>query len=148
MSSTTPSKCPFCDLSQSYRDILVGSHIRVIYPKNPNCMYHTLIVPKRHVERFDELSGEEVNELHDLVKTVHNTLSEELGEQYMGYNLLSNNGGSRVNQHVMHSHMHMFSRTIHDLEDPVKSHNKDKIYDLTDAELSNMQRMKDWLVVS
>lgn len=118
--------------------------MRVFYPKNPSCNYHTLIIPKRHVERFDELSVNEVDELHYLVKAMHTLITKKLGDEYIGYNLLANNGGGAVNQHVMHSHMHMYNRTVHDVNDPVKTHKKDKVYLLTEAEKEYMRTLQGW----
>ena len=144
MSPTIAPHCPFCNPDQDYREIIAGAYMRIIYPKNPSCMYHTLILPRRHIERFDELSSDEVVELHKLVQKLHSVLTKKLGKQYIGYNLLANNGGSQVNQHVMHSHMHMYNRTIHDSVDPVKSHKKDKTYSLTDIEKGYMQQLQQW----
>lgn len=137
--------CPFCSSEQRYRDIAVGNHVRVMYPKNPSCAYHALIIPLRHVETFDQLTTDEVVELHYFVKLLHSVVSTNVGNDYIGYNLLANNGGAAVNQHVMHSHMHVYNRTAQDPNDPVKTHKKDKVYMLTEEETKNMRTLQEWV---
>lgn len=58
-------KCPFCfEPEEKARKILKeGRHVRVIL-SNPRLMVaHTLVIPKRHVATFPELSEEELTEL-------------------------------------------------------------------------------------
>lgn len=135
------SNCPFCDPAQAYRYVFDGTEVRVLYPLNPACAYHVLITPKRHVQHFDELTSSEVLESHDLLKRLA-TLCETNISDYIGYNLLSNNGDTRVNQQVPHCHIHAFMRTSRDASDPLKAPHTN-LKELTQAQLEDMKTLRE-----
>lgn len=54
------STCPFCDLSNQKRLILQETGLSYVFLSNPRLMPgHTLITPKRHVERLGQLQIQE-----------------------------------------------------------------------------------------
>ena len=71
----------------------------ILYTHKPIVQDHCLIIPKRHVELFHELSDAESARMGDLVKKLHNSLGER------PYLLLQKNG-SEVGQTVPHVHIH------------------------------------------
>ncbi|MEX0594656.1 MAG: HIT domain-containing protein [Patescibacteria group bacterium] len=97
--------CLFCDIvsgklpSDKVLETAYFMAFKDIHPKAP---VHVLIVPKRHLERPEELRGEEI----------HNMLlgSEEiaqiLGVKESGYRLLFN-VGKHAGQEIDHVHLHL-----------------------------------------
>lgn len=132
--------CPFCDENQAYRFVYDGDLVRVIYPFNAACAYHVLIVPKRHAVHIDELTKEEWAEYLQIIQLLDRACRTLEG--YIGYNLLSNNGDSRIDQQVAHCHVHMFLRTNDDLESPIAKPHKSNLLELTKSELQNLEALK------
>lgn len=145
MSTKSQDKtCPFCDPSQSYRSIIDGDGMRVIYPKNPACAYHVLIVPKQHISSIDGLDSNQFIEIQKLLKKLVTIAKRQLGQDFVGFQLLSNNGGPQVNQHVMHAHIHVFLRTKKDEGDPLLSKGGSSKLELTAEDWKNMRILQAW----
>lgn len=145
MSTSSQDKsCPFCDPVQSYRYLSETSSMRVIYPKNPACAYHVLVTPKKHVSTIDKLSPRQFNEVLSLLQLLVKTAQKNLGQDYIGFQILSNNGGTLVNQHVAHCHIHVFLRTKQDKIDPTQNNRESKILELNDENLKNMNILRGW----
>ncbi len=70
-----------------------------IHPKAP---VHVLIVPKRHVERPEELRPDEISDM----LTGSEEIAEILGVKEPGYRLVFNVGKS-AGQEINHVHMHL-----------------------------------------
>lgn len=136
-------QCPFCDESQAYRFIFELEDIRVIYPKNPACQYHLLIVPKRHEQFIDKLDSLEWGQIHAALGSLVEAAKQHIGD-FEGYNLQSNNGTSFVRQRVPHAHMHVFLRQKSELVDPLESKHSEKIRDFTTVEQSTIQEIQSW----
>ncbi len=105
--------CPFCTTDRER--IAVNDLAFAIYdgfPVNPG---HALIIPKRHVANFFELSAEERMACFDLVSEVQQTLASAYRPD--GYNV-----GINVNeaggQTIFHVHIHLIPRYIGDVEEP------------------------------
>jgi diadenosine tetraphosphate (Ap4A) HIT family hydrolase len=60
------SVCPFCNLDKS-RIVLANAHAIAIYDGYPVSPGHSLIVPKRHIASFFEVSKEEQTAMLDLL---------------------------------------------------------------------------------
>lgn len=75
-----------------------------LYPFNPGQL---MIFPIAHIETIDELSDDEVLELHSLSKKAIRILKNEFGATgfNVGYNLGDNSGAS-----IKHLHMHIVPR--------------------------------------
>ncbi len=140
---TTP--CPFCDEKQSYRYILGLEKVRAIYPKSAACKYHVLIIPKRHVASLDLLSKQEILESHDLLQGLVAGAKKNIPD-FIGYNLLSNNGGPAVSQQVMHCHMHLFLRTKSDLGNPLQSRHSTVVPELSTTDKNYLNELKNWFL--
>ncbi len=85
---------------------------RDAYPVAPG---HTLIVPRRHVAGFADLTGEERTDLLRLLDAVRSALDAESAPA--GYNVGFNDGAA-AGQTVMHFHLHVIPRQAGDQEDP------------------------------
>lgn len=129
--------CPFCTLDDS-RIILSNDLAMAIYDDHPVTRGHTLIVPKRHIASFFELTKEEqasmfdlLSEIRERLKSLPSSLSER-GEGHFphppfqneldysipdGFNIGINDGAA-AGQTVMHLHIHLIPRYSGDTSDP------------------------------
>lgn len=106
--------CPFCHLPA---ERIVGSNalglvVRDAYPVSPG---HTLIIPKRHIGSFFELTSDERSAL--LVLLDHAKAELQQSHQPQGYNIGINDGPA-AGQTVPHLHIHLIPRYSGDLADP------------------------------
>jgi diadenosine tetraphosphate (Ap4A) HIT family hydrolase len=90
----------------------MGFVIRDGFPISPG---HTLIIPKRHVGSFFEISLEERDDLLDLLDQAQKVLDTELNPD--GFNIGINDGPS-AGQTVPHLHIHLIPRFKWDQGDP------------------------------
>ncbi|SMC62358.1 HIT family protein [Polynucleobacter kasalickyi] len=107
-------ECPFCKLPF---DRIIASNefglvIRDGFPISPG---HTLIIPKRHVGSFFEITQEERDALFQLLNKAKETIDTEF--QADGFNIGINDGPS-AGQTVPHLHMHLIPRYKNDQADP------------------------------
>jgi diadenosine tetraphosphate (Ap4A) HIT family hydrolase len=82
------------------------------FPVSPG---HTLIIPRRHVASFFELTDTERADLMSLLAAARTDLDREF--QPAGYNI-GINDGTAAGQTVPHLHMHLIPRYIGDVDDP------------------------------
>ncbi len=82
------------------------------YPVSPG---HTLVMPRRHVAEFFELTAEEVAACMDLVRQERERLEVEF--QPDGYNV-GVNVGQAAGQSIYHTHIHIIPRYQGDVENP------------------------------
>ncbi len=68
---------------------------------------HTLIVPKKEVERFEDMEPQDTASLMVFLHRISKAVSSALGG--MDYNLILNNG-VQAGQEVMHVHFHIIPR--------------------------------------
>ena len=68
---------------------------------------HTLIVPRRHVLDFFELTVEEIGSVYQLLRVAQNDSSTRMAPA--GYNI-GVNVGSVAGQTVRHTHIHLIPR--------------------------------------
>lgn len=112
--SIIPSKafseeyCAFCDQEvlenqKFYED----DSVYALYTHKPIIPGHCLIVPKRHVERFENLTETEMQHIFQVIKKVD--LAAQKSFQTCSYLLLQKNG-SEVGQTVPHVHFHYIPR--------------------------------------
>ncbi|MBR9700115.1 HIT family protein [Candidatus Woesearchaeota archaeon] len=67
---------------------------------------HTLVIPKKQVEKFHELDDEDAEALMRTVQKVAQAVAESFGPDY---NIINNNGAS-ADQIVPHVHFHIIPR--------------------------------------
>lgn len=78
---------------------------------NPLAEGHTLVIPKRAVERFEDLTPDEAAALARAIGPIARKVLSATGAA--DYNLLQNNGGVS-GQVVMHVHFHIIPRRAGD----------------------------------
>ena len=106
--------CPFCTLPQE-RIIDSNDLALVIRDGYPVSTGHTLIIPKRHIGSWFEITPEEQSAMLDLLGRAKAVLGEEFKPD--GYNIGINDGPT-AGQTVPHLHIHLIPRYKGDLEDP------------------------------
>ena len=76
---------------------------------------HTLIIPRRHVRSFFELTPEEHAAICELIVEAKHVL--DLEHKPDGYNIGVNDGAA-AGQTIMHLHVHLIPRYLGDTADP------------------------------
>lgn len=106
--------CPFCNMSVG-RIVLDGELaccVRDRYPVSPG---HTLIIPKRHVTDYFDLTDRERDAIHSMLFVLKDRLEEEFSPH--GFNL-GVNIGRAAGQTIDHVHIHVIPRYEGDMADP------------------------------
>jgi diadenosine tetraphosphate (Ap4A) HIT family hydrolase len=106
--------CPFCSLTEGRisQDCEHAVVIRDAFPISPG---HTLIIPKRHVASFFEVTNSELTDLMSLLTAARNELERQFHPA--GYNI-GINDGTAAGQTVPHLHIHLIPRYSGDQDDP------------------------------
>jgi diadenosine tetraphosphate (Ap4A) HIT family hydrolase len=107
--------CPFCTLDTDRQVITESATAYAIYDKYPVSKGHALVIPKRHVANYFELSFKEQSACWLVV----NRVKEILGEKYQpqGFNI-GVNAGQAAGQTVSHVHIHLIPRYEGDVDTP------------------------------
>ena len=91
--------------------VFENEHVLAFLDVNPLAEGHTLVVPKRPVARFEDLTPEEVAELARQLPALARRIVAATGAE--GFNILTNSG--RVaGQEVQHVHVHIIPRRAGD----------------------------------
>jgi len=109
------SGCPFCTIPRE-RIVMENSLayvVRDMFPVTPN---HSLIVPKRHVIDFFDVTGAESNALWTLASEVRRDIvSRDAAVSAFNVGV---NVGQDAGQTVFHAHVHLIPRRKGDVENP------------------------------
>ena len=112
MSEAKP--CPFCPVSD--REILATHPLALaITDSFPLTRGHTLVIPRRHVASFFELTADERTAMLELLDDAKAALDAQYAPA--GYNIGINDGVA-AGQTVMHVHVHLIPRYKGDTDDP------------------------------
>jgi len=107
--------CPFCSIGKE-REIVYESSLSLAFfdafPVNPG---HALIIPKRHVGSFFDLSEDEREDIGRTLAKVREIVDERFHPD--GYNI-GVNVGEAAGQSVLHVHVHLIPRYSGDVENP------------------------------
>lgn len=106
--------CGFCTLAPAR--VIAENELAVVvrdgFPVSPG---HTLIIPRRHIESFFDLAGEERTAMLTLLDSAKTELETEFHPD--GYNIGINDGVA-AGQTVAHLHIHLIPRYFADSADP------------------------------
>lgn len=106
--------CPFCSVAAS--DILDENECAVaVLDRYPVTEGHTLIIPRRHVSDYFDLSKEEKDGTLALLERVKKSLDVEISPD--GYNV-GMNIGEAAGQRILHAHIHLIPRIRAETERP------------------------------
>ena len=107
--------CLFCNVPSS--DYVLENNLSFsTFDSYPVSKYHALIIPKRHVENYFDMSEEEVSSCNKLIKKMRNKI-QELDPTVDGFNIGSNSG-KVSGQSIMHCHIHLIPRRKNDVDNP------------------------------
>ena len=105
--------CLFC---KDARGVSLNSELaysaRDSYAVSPG---HTLVIPRRHVASFFDLTPEEINACMALITEERRLLDQEFKPD--GYNI-GVNVGPAAGQSILHVHIHIIPRYQGDVENP------------------------------
>ena len=107
--------CLFCNSKMSgiahENDLAYAS-----YDSYPVTEQHCLIIPKRHVVDYFELSNEELIACNDLIKILKNEVLDK-DKSIKAFNV-GTNAGKIAGQSIMHCHIHLIPRREGDVDNP------------------------------
>ena len=107
--------CLFCDSKKSgiahENDLAYAS-----YDSYPVSDHHCLIIPKRHIKDYFDMTNDELIACNDLIQIVKNEiLSKDINVK--GFNV-GTNAGKIAGQSIMHCHIHLIPRRKGDVDNP------------------------------
>ena len=107
--------CLFCDSKKSgitYENDLAYAS----YDSYPVSDHHCLIIPKRHIKDYFNMTNDELIACNDLIQIVKNEiLSKDINVK--GFNV-GTNAGKIAGQSIMHCHIHLIPRREGDVDNP------------------------------
>ena len=86
------------------------------YDSYPVTDQHCLIIPKRHVKDYFDLTVEEIVACDQLIKKMKKEI-EKKDASVKGFNI-GTNSGKNAGQSIMHCHIHLIPRREGDVENP------------------------------
>jgi diadenosine tetraphosphate (Ap4A) HIT family hydrolase len=107
--------CLFCNINQS-ESVHENDFAYTSYDSYPVSKYHCLIIPKRHIKDFFDLSNEELIACSNLIKIIKKEIINK-DKTVKGFNL-GTNIGKISGQSIMHCHFHLIPRREDDVENP------------------------------
>lgn len=109
----TATDCPFCGLDGYVVGANATCYARL--DKDPVAPGHTLIVPKRHVESYFDLTPDEASAAHQMLWEVRRRINQAW--QPDGYTIAVDDGRA-AGRTVDHLHIHLIPRHFGDVPDP------------------------------
>ena len=86
------------------------------YDTYPVSNLHCLIIPKRHVVDYFELSNDEIIACNDLIKIIKKDILDN-DQSVKAFNI-GTNAGKLAGQSIMHCHIHLIPRRAGDVDNP------------------------------
>ena len=107
--------CLFCDSKKSgiahENDLAYAS-----YYSYPVSDHHCLIIPKRHIKDYFDMTNDELIACNDLIQMIKNEILEN-DNTVKGFNI-GTNAGKIAGQSIMHCHIHLIPRREGDVDNP------------------------------
>ena len=107
--------CLFCDSKKSgiaqENDLAYAS-----YDTYPVSEHHCLIIPKRHVKDYFDMTNDELIACNDLIQMIKNEILKN-DNTVKGFNI-GTNAGKIAGQSILHCHIHLIPRREGDVENP------------------------------
>jgi len=107
--------CLFCNIKESecaYENDLAYAS----YDSYPVSNHHCLIIPKRHIRDYFDLTNEELIACNKLIKIIKDEIIKK-DQTVKGFNL-GTNIGKVSGQSILHCHFHLIPRRDDDVENP------------------------------
>lgn len=109
------NECLFCN-RDNLTIVKQNSLAFAIFDLNPVTPLHALVIPRRHVDSYFELTPEEIAASHFLLSEMSKKLRSE-DPTIEGFNIGINNG-EVAGQSIAHCHIHLIPRRLGDVENP------------------------------
>ena len=107
--------CLFCNIEE--RELTDENYLAYAsYDSYPVTDQHCLIIPKRHVKDYFDLTEEEIVACDQLIKKIKKEI-EIKNPLVKGFNI-GTNSGKVAGQSIMHCHIHLIPRREGDVENP------------------------------
>tara|TARA_B100000508_G_C11394856_1_gene245258 strand:+ start:285 stop:683 length:399 start_codon:yes stop_codon:yes gene_type:complete len=107
--------CLFCNINS--KDLVFDNEFAFAsFDNYPVSKYHSLIVPKRHILDYFELTNDELLACNDLIKKIKKKIQNE-DKTVDGFNI-GTNSGVAAGQSIMHCHIHLIPRRKGDVDNP------------------------------
>ena len=107
--------CLFCNVPSS--DYVFENNLAFsTFDPYPVSKHHALIIPKRHIENYFDMSEEEVLSCNKLINKMRNKI-QEIDPTVDGFNI-GTNSGKVAGQSIMHCHIHLIPRRKNDVDNP------------------------------
>ena len=107
--------CLFCDSKKSgiakENDLAYAS-----YDSYPVSDHHCLIIPKRHIKDYFDMTNDELIACNDLIQMIKNEILEN-DNTVKGFNI-GTNAGKIAGQSILHCHIHLIPRREGDVDNP------------------------------
>ena len=107
--------CLFCNTQKSglahENDLAYAS-----FDTFPVSEYHCLVIPKRHIKDYFDLSNDELIACNELIKIVKKEITNK-DSSVKGFNL-GTNIGKVSGQSILHCHFHLIPRREGDVDNP------------------------------
>ena len=107
--------CLFCNIEKSgcahENELAYAS-----YDSYPVTEHHCLIIPKRHIKNYFDLSNKELVACNDLIQIVKDEIIKK-DPSVKGFNL-GTNIGKVSGQSILHCHLHLIPRREGDVDNP------------------------------
>ena len=107
--------CLFCNVEKSgcahENELAYAS-----YDSYPVTEHHCLIIPKRHIKDYFDLSNKELVACNDLIQIVKDEITKK-DPSVKGFNL-GTNIGKVSGQSIFHCHLHLIPRREGDVDNP------------------------------
>jgi len=107
--------CIFCQIPKD-RILFENNLIYAIFDGFPITKYHSLIIPKRHIKDFFDLSEDELLSANKILHQMKEHILS-IDESVTGFNI-GMNAGESAGQTVFHCHIHLIPRRDGDVENP------------------------------
>jgi diadenosine tetraphosphate (Ap4A) HIT family hydrolase len=116
LTSNYKQECEFCR-DEVNREIIISNDLcKAFLDKYSVTEGHTLVVPKRHVSDYFEMSEAERTAANDLLRIRRKQLMES-DNSIQGFNVGMNCGES-AGQTIKHGHIHLIPRRFGDMDNP------------------------------
>ena len=109
------SQCPFCDILEDRK--LIENNLAFGIPDNfPVTPFHSLVIPKRHVAYYFDLTESEIIACNRILKSLKVAIAK-VDPTVVGFNI-GVNAGLSAGQTIFHCHVHVIPRRDGDVENP------------------------------
>lgn len=111
-----PAECLFCNLPKDREIVAENALAYAIKDAFPVTSGHTLVIPKRHVETYFDLSRPELNACDELLRFLRKRMQSD-DKSITGFNI-GMNAGASAGQTIFHCHIHLIPRRDGDVDNP------------------------------